>query len=141
VGEFMKRVVAYSYSASFELGNERPNYTMPFFKTEEDQGEIRCHAYGDLQLKNKIFVIFNDKPDLIPRDLFSDAPDRIWTRHLRSRGNKDLYALDRTSFDPNMTIRFTLDDQPKKLTAKDRLTVACTILIIGPALAPPNMLE
>jgi len=145
VDNYMQHVVAYSYSASFELSSERNTYTMRFFKTDEDEGEILCAAKGSNLIKNNIFAVFNDKQDAKGRGVreYFRESDRTFTRSLLAQRNEDLYDHDppggRTKISPNMKIRFTVDQDEDKL--KEPLLVECTITIIGPAKAPVGMIS
>jgi hypothetical protein len=130
---YMKGVVAYSYSSVFDLSSQNPSYSMPFFKTDDDRGTISCTASGNTLIKNKVYAIFNDKPDLPGAREYFKA-DRSWKRELLPLQNKALYDPDppggRTSVNPDMRIRFQIEDVPN---FKGGLRLECTIQIIGPA--------
>jgi hypothetical protein len=142
VDPYMKHIVAYSYSASFELGKGRI-YIMPFFKTDDDAGTIDCRAQGPTGIKNTIRARFNDKRiGNYATEPFSGPDGRLWTRVLSAGGNRALFDPDppggKTEITPNMRVAFTIDDTPDDLSI-GTVTVSCIIQIVGPAKAPDEL--
>ena len=132
IDNYMNKVVAYSYSASFQLsGNSGPKYyILPFYNTNKDSGKLICDAtYSSSKIKNKVLLQVNNR-----RTVFGEISPDISSNsghgdYLLPKENSQLFA-DTTEPKSDQTIAFTVD----RTTPFDgTIYVRCTILIIGPA--------
>ena len=138
IDNYMNRVVAYSYSASFQLsGSSGPKfYIFPFYKTNKDSGKLTCDAtYPSSKIKNKVLLHVNNRR----KELGEISPDiqsnSAHEDYLLPKENSQLFA-DTTEPKSDQTISFTLD---RTTPFEGTIYVRCTILVIGPAKLPEQV--
>jgi hypothetical protein len=133
IDRYMDRIVSYSYSSDFQLsgnsGAGKRYYNMPFYKTSNDRGKLRCKAiYPNNRIKNPILINFNAQRK--PRHAIAPPPEQnVANIDLElPKGDADLFD---PMISPNVyqNIEFTLDSSEPFDHA---VSVNCTILIIGP---------
>lgn len=127
IESYLGKVVAYSFGGEFLISNGstgRNYHKMPFYKTERDQGKLRCRAtYPTNMIKNKVTVTYNDK--------------KVPTHELPLNGDVlrvDIPQDDKAFFDSARTafqyVTFLVD---RAVPFQGAITINCWILIIGPA--------
>jgi hypothetical protein len=139
--QYMNRVVAYSYSTSFDLRWDKKTHNIGFFKTNDDTGQVSCEAlYPTNLVKNKIMAQFNDRREPLYFSLLDDEGGKKsqWFRQLPADNNlmfepPPAGVAKSNKVTPDQKIKFVVEDNKK---FDGTIRVDCTILIIGPAKAP-----